>query len=63
VWSLLLQEDFRKITVDRKGETNFFTSEMIKSCMKKVKAVNLHECIQVLKRDTVSFLLSVIQGG
>lgn len=43
----ILLEDFRKITVDRKGETNFFTSEMIKSCMKKVKAVNLHEVIQV----------------
>jgi len=45
--SCVLQEDFRKITVDKKGETNFFTSEMIKTCMKKVKAVNLHEVIQV----------------
>lgn len=43
----ILLEDYRKITVERKGETNFFTSEMIKSCMKKVKAVNLHEVIQV----------------
>lgn len=43
----ILLEDFRKITVDRKGEVNFFTSEMIKNCMKKVKAVNLHEVIQV----------------
>ncbi|KAH3817295.1 hypothetical protein DPMN_118828 [Dreissena polymorpha] len=43
----ILLEDFRKITVDKKGETNFFTSEMIKTCMKKVKAVNLHEVIQV----------------
>lgn len=44
---LLLQEDYRKITVERKGEQNFFTSEMIKSCMKKVVAVNLHQTLQV----------------
>jgi hypothetical protein len=27
--------DFRKIMVERKGEKNFFTSEMIKQCMHK----------------------------
>ena len=45
----ILLEDYRKITVDRKGEcpSNFFTSQMIKDCMKKVIAVNLHETIQV----------------
>nr|KAG5710070.1 hypothetical protein BaRGS_030146 [Batillaria attramentaria] len=43
----ILLEDFRKITVERKGETNFFTSEMIKACMKKATAVNLHQTIQV----------------
>ncbi|XP_070207597.1 integrator complex subunit 11-like [Littorina saxatilis] len=43
----ILLEDFRKIAVERKGETNFFTSEMIKSCMKKATAVNLHQTIQV----------------
>ena len=31
----ILLEDFRKITVDKKGETNFFTSQMIKTCMKR----------------------------
>jgi hypothetical protein len=31
----ILLEDYRKITVERKGETNFFTSQMIKDCMKK----------------------------
>jgi len=44
---LLRQEDYRKITVERRGEQNFFTSEMIKSCMKKVVAVNLHQTVQV----------------
>lgn len=44
---LLWQEDYRKISVERKGEVNFFTSEMIKSCMKKVVAVNLHQTVQV----------------
>ncbi|XP_053203272.1 integrator complex subunit 11-like [Panonychus citri] len=43
----ILLEDFRKITVDKKGETNFFSSQMIKDCMKKVIAVNLHQVIQV----------------
>jgi len=43
----ILLEDFRKISVERKGETNFFTSAMIKDCMKKVIAVNLHQNVQV----------------
>lgn len=43
----ILLEDFRKITVEKKGQTNFFTSEMIKSCMKKVTSVNVHETIYV----------------
>lgn len=36
----------RKVAVERKGETNFFTSQMIKDCMKKVVAVNLHQVIR-----------------
>lgn len=43
----ILLEDFRKISVERKGETNFFTSQMIKDCMKKVIAVNLHQSVKV----------------
>ncbi|XP_046839429.1 integrator complex subunit 11-like isoform X2 [Xenia sp. Carnegie-2017] len=43
----ILLEDYRKITVDKKGETDFFTSAMIKDCMKKVIAINLHQCVQV----------------
>ncbi|KAJ1962933.1 Integrator complex subunit 11 [Dispira parvispora] len=39
----ILLEDYRKITVERKGETNFFTSQQLKDCMKKVITVNLHE--------------------
>uniref|UniRef100_A0A3B5Q4J8 Integrator complex subunit 11 n=1 Tax=Xiphophorus maculatus TaxID=8083 RepID=A0A3B5Q4J8_XIPMA len=42
----ILLEDFRKITVDKKGETNFFTSQMIKDCMKKVIPLNLHQTVQ-----------------
>jgi len=48
IFVLWKQEDYRKITVERKGDPkNFFTSEMIKSCMKKVVAVNLHQTVQV----------------
>lgn len=43
----ILLEDYRKITVDKKGERNFFTSQDIKNCMKKVIAVNLHQTIMV----------------
>ncbi|XP_075897878.1 integrator complex subunit 11 [Nelusetta ayraudi] len=43
----ILLEDFRKISVDKKGETNFFTSQMIKDCMKKVVPLNLHQTVQV----------------
>lgn len=43
----ILLEDYRKIAVDKKGEANFFTSQMIKDCMKKVVAVHLHQTVQV----------------
>ncbi|CAD5123149.1 unnamed protein product [Dimorphilus gyrociliatus] len=43
----ILLEDYRKLTVEKKGEQNFFTSEMIKKCMSKCVAVNLHQTIQV----------------
>ena len=45
--ALAVQEDYRKITVERKGEQNFFTSQMIKNCMKKVVTVNLHQTVKV----------------
>uniref|UniRef100_A0A8D1SVU4 Integrator complex subunit 11 n=1 Tax=Sus scrofa TaxID=9823 RepID=A0A8D1SVU4_PIG len=43
----ILLEDYRKIAVDKKGEANFFTSQMIKDCMKKAVAVHLHQTVQV----------------
>ena len=43
----ILLDDYRKITVERKGEINFFTSQMIKNCMKKVMPVNLHQTVWV----------------
>lgn len=46
----ILLEDYRKITVEKKGETNFFTSQMIKDCMKKVITVNLHQTVKVDKQ-------------
>ena len=38
----ILLDDFRRITVDHKGDTNFFTHQMIKDCVKKAKAVTHH---------------------
>eukprot|EP00038_Savillea_parva_P003463 m.125992 g.125992 ORF g.125992 m.125992 type:complete len:703 (+) comp11180_c0_seq2:291-2399(+) len=43
----ILLEDYRKITVERKGEKDFFTSRMIKDCMKKVITVDLHQTVHV----------------
>ena len=43
----ILLEDMRKVAVERKGESNFFTSQMIKDCMKKVIAVTLHQSVMV----------------
>ena len=43
----VLLEDFRRVCVDKKGEQNFFTSQMIKDCMKKVVTVNLHQYVKV----------------
>ncbi|QQP57270.1 Uncharacterized protein FKW44_002196 [Caligus rogercresseyi] len=43
----ILLEDMRRVAVERKGESNFFTSAMIKDCMKKVVAVHLHQVIRV----------------
>lgn len=43
----ILLEDFRRISVERKGDSNFFTSQNIKDCMKKVITINLHQTVQV----------------
>lgn len=43
----ILLEDFRRISVERKGESGFFTQQNIKDCMKKVITINLHQTIQV----------------
>ncbi|KAL3318445.1 Integrator complex subunit 11 [Cichlidogyrus casuarinus] len=43
----ILLEDYRKITVERRGEQNFFTNEMIHRCMKKVHLVHLNEVVKV----------------
>ncbi|KAJ3092535.1 Integrator complex subunit 11 [Quaeritorhiza haematococci] len=43
----ILLEDMRKVVVERKGDTNFFTSQDVKNCMKKVIPVDLHEIVRV----------------
>lgn len=43
----ILLEDMRKVAVERKGESNFFTTQMIKDCMKKVIALTLHQSVMV----------------
>ncbi|VDM20585.1 unnamed protein product [Hydatigera taeniaeformis] len=43
----ILLDDYRRISVERRGEQNFFTAEMIHRCMKKVKCVYLHQAVKV----------------
>ncbi|CAJ0577099.1 unnamed protein product, partial [Mesorhabditis spiculigera] len=43
----VLLEDYRKVQTEFRGDKNFFTSEHIKNCMKKVVPVNIHETVQV----------------
>uniref|UniRef100_A0A5K3FNG9 Integrator complex subunit 11 n=1 Tax=Mesocestoides corti TaxID=53468 RepID=A0A5K3FNG9_MESCO len=43
----ILLDDYRRISVERRGEQNFFTVEMIHRCMKKVKCVYLHQAVKV----------------
>ncbi len=51
--SHILQEDYRKVQTEFRGDTNFFTSQHIKQCMKKVIAVNLHETVHVDETLTI----------
>ncbi|CAH8848603.1 unnamed protein product [Trichobilharzia szidati] len=44
----ILLEDYRKINVERRGEQNFFTSDMIYRCMTKVKCVYIHQTVKVI---------------
>ncbi|KAL9651662.1 hypothetical protein ABK040_001607 [Willaertia magna] len=43
----ILLEDMRRVMVDRKGDssTNFFSSDDIKNCMKKIQPLNLHQTV------------------
>lgn len=43
----LLLEDYRKITIERKGASDFFTTEDIKNCMRKVTCIQLHQTVKV----------------
>lgn len=43
----LMLEDFRKVVVDRLGESEHFSVQQIKQCMRKVTAVDLMQTIKV----------------
>jgi integrator complex subunit 11 len=43
----VLLEDFRKIAVERRGESNFFTSQNIRDCMSKVIPLSLQQRVVV----------------
>lgn len=52
----ILLEDMRRIMVDRKGDMQFFTSEDIRNCMRKVTAVDLHQTTWVNPRLSIKAL-------
>lgn len=41
----ILLEDYRKIVTEKRQTANFFTSDDIRGCMKKVTPINLHESV------------------
>ncbi|KAJ3020515.1 UNVERIFIED_CONTAM: Integrator complex subunit 11 [Siphonaria sp. JEL0065] len=43
----ILLDDMRKVVSERKGDTNFFTSQEIRACLSKVIPVTLHETVHV----------------
>ena len=43
----LMLDDFRKVCVEHKGETNFYTSEMVKECCSKVRTIELHQTLTI----------------
>jgi integrator complex subunit 11 len=43
----LMLEDFRKVCVEHKGETNFYTQAMIKECCNKVRTIELHQTLTI----------------
>ncbi|XP_055329377.1 integrator complex subunit 11-like [Paramacrobiotus metropolitanus] len=43
----LLLEDFRKVAVERKGDTSMFNSAQIQACMAKVTPLGLNQCVNV----------------
>uniref|UniRef100_A0A7E4W0U2 Integrator complex subunit 11 n=1 Tax=Panagrellus redivivus TaxID=6233 RepID=A0A7E4W0U2_PANRE len=44
----VLLEDYRKIQVEYKGDSNFFTTAMIKACMRKCIPIDLEQVVDVL---------------
>ena len=40
-------EDYRHLMTDRRGEQNFYSSDDIRKCMRKVVPVALHESVAV----------------
>lgn len=59
----ILLEDYRKVTMDRKGETDFFTSNMIRDCMKKVTPVDLNQTISINGIDVRAFYAGHVLGA
>ncbi|KAJ3291332.1 Integrator complex subunit 11 [Borealophlyctis nickersoniae] len=43
----ILLDDLRKIAVEKKGETNFFSADDVRNCMKKVIPLDLHQSVMV----------------
>ena len=55
---LILSKNLPVLFCLNSGEQNFFTSGMIKDCMKKVVAVNLHQVVQVKDLQYEVFIMN-----
>jgi integrator complex subunit 11 len=59
----VLLEDYRKITMDKKGETEFFSGAMIKESMRKVTAVDLNQTIEIAGVEVRAFYAGHVLGA
>lgn len=59
----LMLEDFRKVCVEYKGESNFFTSEMIKECCSKITTIEVHQTISIGDINITAYYAGHVLGA
>lgn len=59
----LMLEDFRKVMVEHRGETEFFTVEQIKNCMNRVTTIDLHQTLLINDIKVTAYYAGHVLGA